>query len=228
MRTVAGALREALEQVLAPPGRAHRGRAHRRRRARLGPGRVVRRAGRRARPRPPQPQRQRAVRPGDRRPRGRGRPARTSTPASRPGGAATATRCSTARCPTRSWRRRPGTWPRPSTCRGCGWPATRSSASTTSRRSAAARGPGRASLSRRCVRRVLDATWDDDGDGRLRFEIRANAFCHQMVRSIVGRWSRSAREDATPATCRGSRGPGPRAAGQLAPPHGLCLWEVGY
>ena len=35
-------------------------------------------------------------------------------------------------------------------------------------------------------RRVLDAAWTDDGDGLLRFDIRANAFCHQMVRSIVG------------------------------------------
>ena len=30
------------------------------------------------------------------------------------------------------------------------------------------------------------AGWDDLGDGLLRFEIEATAFCHQMVRSIVG------------------------------------------
>ena len=46
--------------------------------------------------------------------------------------------------------------------------------------------PAEASL----VRRVLSATWQhvdhDRTDGLLRFEIRATAFCHQMVRSIVG------------------------------------------
>ena len=36
------------------------------------------------------------------------------------------------------------------------------------------------------VRRVLAAGWTDLGEGVLRFEITATAFCHQMVRSIVG------------------------------------------
>ena len=36
------------------------------------------------------------------------------------------------------------------------------------------------------VRRVLASRWRDDGDGVLRYEIRAGAFCWQMVRSIVG------------------------------------------
>ena len=36
------------------------------------------------------------------------------------------------------------------------------------------------------MRRVLDARWVEVGDGVLRFEVEANAFCHQMVRSIVG------------------------------------------
>ena len=31
-----------------------------------------------------------------------------------------------------------------------------------------------------------EAPWDVDDGRLLRFEIRANAFCHQMVRSIVG------------------------------------------
>src|SRR5207248_3800292 len=35
------------------------------------------------------------------------------------------------------------------------------------------------------VRRVLDARWTRGGD-LLRFEIEAAAFCHQMVRSVVG------------------------------------------
>ena len=40
------------------------------------------------------------------------------------------------------------------------------------------------------MRRVLSASWStvehDRTDGLLRFEIRGTAFCHQMVRSIVG------------------------------------------
>jgi tRNA pseudouridine38-40 synthase len=41
---------------------------------------------------------------------------------------------------------------------------------------------GEASL----VRTVRRAGWSDQGEGVLRFEIEANAFCHQMIRSIVG------------------------------------------
>ncbi len=36
------------------------------------------------------------------------------------------------------------------------------------------------------VRRVLESSWHDLGDGVLRFDITATAFCWQMVRSIVG------------------------------------------
>ena len=36
------------------------------------------------------------------------------------------------------------------------------------------------------TRRVLESRWVDEGDGVLRYEIRANAFCWQMVRAIVG------------------------------------------
>ena len=82
------------------------------------------------------------------------------------------------------------------------------------------------------VRRVTSARWDDVGDvpGRLlRFEIVANAFCHQMVRSIVGTMvevglgRRSAGSILATLRARNRS-----TAGQLAPPHGLCLWEVGY
>lgn len=81
------------------------------------------------------------------------------------------------------------------------------------------------------VRRVLSARWSDvHGDGTLRrFEIRANAFCHQMVRSIVGTLvdvglGRLSPGDVRPILMAGDRG----AAGQVAPPSGLVLWEVGY
>lgn len=66
-------------------------------------------------------------------------------------------------------------------------------------------------------------------DGIIEFWIRANAFCHQMVRSIVGYMYDvgrgfspvdqvhaviEARDRSTVAT--------------VAPPHGLTLWEVAY
>ena len=69
----------------------------------------------------------------------------------------------------------------------------------------------------------------DLGDGVLRFEIRANAFCHQMVRSLVGllvdvgRGRRRAGDVLRVLRARDRRG-----LGNIAPPTGLCLWEVGY
>ena len=69
----------------------------------------------------------------------------------------------------------------------------------------------------------------DRTDGLLRFEIRATAFCHQMVRSIVGtlvdvgRGRRRAGDVAEILAARSRT-----AAGSPAPPQGLCLWEVGY
>ena len=63
----------------------------------------------------------------------------------------------------------------------------------------------------------------------LRFEIRANAFCHQMVRSIVGTLVDVGLGKASPGDVRGILVARDReAAGQVAPPYGLVLWEVGY
>jgi tRNA pseudouridine38-40 synthase len=79
------------------------------------------------------------------------------------------------------------------------------------------------------VRVVRGADWVDLGHGMLRFEIEASSFCQQMVRSIVGtmveigRGKRKAGEMAAILRARTRA-----AAGQLAPPHGLCLWEVNY
>jgi len=79
------------------------------------------------------------------------------------------------------------------------------------------------------VRRVREAGWDDLGDGRLRFEIRANAFCHQMVRSIVGLLVDVGLGRRKPGEVLGVLRARDRSlASQPAPPHGLCLWEVGY
>jgi tRNA pseudouridine38-40 synthase len=81
------------------------------------------------------------------------------------------------------------------------------------------------------VRRVLSARWCevDDAGPLLRFEIRANAFCHQMVRSIVGTLVDVGAGKASPGDVRGMLLARDReAAGQVAPPAGLVLWEVGY
>jgi tRNA pseudouridine38-40 synthase len=80
------------------------------------------------------------------------------------------------------------------------------------------------------VRIVHRADWARvDDTPMLRFEIRASAFCHQMVRSIVGtlvdvglhRMSWRSIPDVLAARDRS-------ASGRVAPPEGLVLWEVGY
>jgi tRNA pseudouridine38-40 synthase len=79
------------------------------------------------------------------------------------------------------------------------------------------------------TRRVLDARWEQTDDGLVEFWIEANAFCHQMVRSIVGTLvdvglGKKRAGDLTGILRAGDRS----AAGNLAPAHGLCLWEVRY
>ena len=50
-----------------------------------------------------------------------------------------------------------------------------------------------------------------------------------MVRSIVGTLVDVGRGRCAPADIGGMLAARDRAtAGDLAPPHGLCLWEVGY
>src|SRR5262245_51586504 len=88
-------------------------------------------------------------------------------------------------------------------------------------------------------RRVMLARWSDvsdevaafsDGERVLRFEIRANAFCQQMVRSIValmvdvGLGKCHAWDVRSIMRARDRKA----AAATLAPAHGLVLWEVGY
>ncbi len=86
------------------------------------------------------------------------------------------------------------------------------------------------------VRRVYDARWSrvgvggaGDGGDLLRFEIEASSFCQQMVRALVGtmvemgQGKRPAGEMASILRARRRA-----AAGRVAPPHGLCLWEVRY
>lgn len=79
------------------------------------------------------------------------------------------------------------------------------------------------------VRRVLRAEWSDGGGSRLCFEIEAGSFCHQMVRSIVGLMVEVGAGRRKAGELMGVLAAKSRsAAGPIAPPHGLCLWEVKY
>jgi tRNA pseudouridine38-40 synthase len=79
------------------------------------------------------------------------------------------------------------------------------------------------------TRRVSTARWDELPGDILRFEITANAFCHQMVRSIVGTMVDAGLGRHRPGELLAMlRARDRHAAGGVAPPHGLCLWEVGY
>ena len=79
------------------------------------------------------------------------------------------------------------------------------------------------------VRRIVESRWVDEGEGVLRYEITGNAFCWQLVRSIVGTLVEVGLGKRRPGEMMGIiRAADRDAAGQLAPPRGLCLWEVGY
>jgi len=79
------------------------------------------------------------------------------------------------------------------------------------------------------VRRVTRAGWTDLGDGVLRFEITATAFCHQMVRSVVGTVVSAGHGEVRAGDILGILRSGDRAnAAPIAPPQGLCLWHVDY
>lgn len=89
--------------------------------------------------------------------------------------------------------------------------------------------PGPAGDAASLVRRVLSAEWTDMGEGILRFEITATAFCHQMVRSIVGTVVSAGHGRVRAGEISGILRSRDRAsAASIAPPHGLCLWHVEY
>ncbi len=59
--------------------------------------------------------------------------------------------------------------------------------------------------------------------------VRANAFCHQMVRSMVGHLYDVGRGFVTAESTAAVLAARDRSAvATVAPPHGLTLWEVGY
>lgn len=87
------------------------------------------------------------------------------------------------------------------------------------------RGPERSTR----VRRVFSSRWTTPDDGVLRFEIIGSAFCRQMVRAIVGTLVDVGAGKQRPGELLGIIRSQDRArAGQLAPPAGLCLWDVDY
>lgn len=78
------------------------------------------------------------------------------------------------------------------------------------------------------VREVLEAGWHQD-NGRFVFSVKAKAFCHQMVRSMVGHGvdvglGRVPATSTSEVLAAGDR----QRVGTVAPPHGLILWEVGF
>ena len=84
------------------------------------------------------------------------------------------------------------------------------------------------------VRRITSASWRRVADGLsgadlLEFEVSATAFCHQMVRSVVGTLVAVGRgrlaADSMPLVLDARDR---QAAGEPAPPEGLTLWSVDY
>jgi tRNA pseudouridine38-40 synthase len=82
---------------------------------------------------------------------------------------------------------------------------------------------------RTTTRRVFEANWLDLGDGVLRFDITASAFCQRMVRSIVGTLADVGQGRIRPGEILGLLRAADRNLKQrMGAPQGLCLWEVGY
>lgn len=78
-------------------------------------------------------------------------------------------------------------------------------------------------------RQVEDARWEEEEEERLHFWIQANAFCHQMVRSLVGLCYDVGRGFTEASAVPGIIESRDRSrVATVAPPHGLILWEVGY
>lgn len=79
------------------------------------------------------------------------------------------------------------------------------------------------------VRILHELDLDDTAAPLLTFTVRGSAFCHQQVRSMVGTLvdvgiGRLAADDLPAILDARDR----NRAGQVAPPDGLVLWEVGY
>lgn len=86
------------------------------------------------------------------------------------------------------------------------------------------------SVSGRSNRRdVTELTLEEAGRDLLVVWVQANAFCHQMVRSVVGHLYDVGRGFASAELTREVIDAGDRSrVATVAPPHGLVLWKVGY
>jgi tRNA pseudouridine38-40 synthase len=73
------------------------------------------------------------------------------------------------------------------------------------------------------IRTLQDFTWHRDGDGVLLARLQADAFCHSMVRALVG-----ACVDAAPDVARLRDARERTSAFKVMPAKGLTLVEVGY
>ncbi|HEU4568656.1 MAG TPA: tRNA pseudouridine(38-40) synthase TruA [Marmoricola sp.] len=79
------------------------------------------------------------------------------------------------------------------------------------------------------IRTLRELSWRRDAEGVLVATVRADAFCHHMVRSLVGCLAAVGEGRRTPdwaaeVLARRQRDP----AVTVVPPHGLTLEEVGY
>lgn len=83
--------------------------------------------------------------------------------------------------------------------------------------------------SRNFIRKVLRAEWKRGREGILCFEIEANGFLKQMVRTIVGTLVEVGKGKISPEEFKEILlSKDRRKAGPTAPPHGLFLKEVKY
>lgn len=79
------------------------------------------------------------------------------------------------------------------------------------------------------IRRVGRVEWIHGEDETLDFWVSANAFCHQMVRSMVGLCYDIGRGYISPSIVPSVMTALDRSMlGTVAPPHGLTLWDVSY
>ena len=79
------------------------------------------------------------------------------------------------------------------------------------------------------VRTLLTYAWERDAAGILVATVIADAFCHSMVRSLVGVVAPVGEGRREPGWARRVLDAGVRdPAVTVMPPHGLCLEEVGY
>jgi len=79
------------------------------------------------------------------------------------------------------------------------------------------------------VRKLLDLSWGRDAEGLAVASVRADAFCHHMVRSLVGALVAVGEGRRPPSWAAEVLAAGVRdAAVTVVPAHGLTLEEVGY